>query len=613
MSDIAKNTVRVNIIGDASSLKKSMGEAGKATETAGKKMSDFAKVAVAALAVKALGAVKDFVADSHAAFVDLNESLNALEVTYGDAADGIKKLGEEAAGNLGLSNAEFNTFAVSLSAFAQQIAGDSGDVVGTVDELTTRVSDFASVMNLEVADAAVKFQSGLAGESEPLRKFGIDVSAARVETQALKDGIWDGVEAMTEAEKVQGRYNAIMEQTENTAGDFANTIDDFANSQRVANAEMENAKAALGESVNSAFQAATPLISAAAEALTVFSITALELQGNIDHTEASIRKFSAQTGATADTAAAALTIVKEYGAGFDELIPRLGMSTEELIKLRDADQDYLKSLGFTEEQIKAMTDAVDKEIAAQEILKNAVEDAGSAHQGARRHVVDLTAATEEGTDATEEATSALETFRDLIDNTYNPLVKLHDATVAAAEAQKAITTAVEEYGQGSPEHLAAIRDAADANIDLAEAEANVADNSRLTRDEFVKQQTELGLTREQAELLADELANLFKFDGKTVKMNVRVTKQGTAGTGGFTERAHGGPVKKGTPYVVGEEGPELLVPDQNGTIIPNGSNVGSAAGGIYLTVYAGLGTNGNDVGEQIVEEIIRARRRGVDV
>ena len=35
-------------------------------------------------------------------------------------------------------------------------------------------------------------------------------------------------------------------------------------------------------------------------------------------------------------------------------------------------------------------------------------------------------------------------------------------------------------------------------------------------------------------------------------------------------RAEGGPVSAGQPYVVGEKGPEVVVPDQSGTVIPNG-------------------------------------------
>ena len=177
----------------------------------------------------------------------LSESQNAIKVTFGDAADAVAKLGEDSATRLGLSTSAFNGIATQFSAFAGTIAGAGGDVSKVVDELSTRGADFASVMNLDVKDALGLFQSGLAGETEPLRRYGIDMSAAAVEAYALSKGIWDGAGTMTEAQKVQARYGSLMEQTSKTQGDFANTADGLANSQRIANAEMENARAKLGD------------------------------------------------------------------------------------------------------------------------------------------------------------------------------------------------------------------------------------------------------------------------------------------------------------------------------------------------------------------------------
>jgi hypothetical protein len=42
---------------------------------------------------------------------------------------------------------------------------------------------------------------------------------------------------MTESDKVMARYQMIMEQTNKTAGDFANTSDSLANSSRIAGAK----------------------------------------------------------------------------------------------------------------------------------------------------------------------------------------------------------------------------------------------------------------------------------------------------------------------------------------------------------------------------------------
>jgi phage-related minor tail protein len=50
-------------------------------------------------------------------------------------------------------------------------------------------------------------------------------------------------------------------------------------------------------------------------------------------------------------------------------------------------------------------------------------------------------------------------------------------------------------------------------------------------------------------------------------------------------RAMGGPVSSGSPYVVGEKGPELFVPHASGTIVPNNKmGGGSGSGGGSVTV-----------------------------
>jgi phage-related protein len=194
-------------------------------------------------------AAVDFFKGSIEAASTLAESQNAIKVTFGEAAGAIATLGEDSATRLGLSTSAFNGIATQFSAFAGTIAGAGGDVSKVVDELSTRGADFASVMNLDVKDALGLFQSGLAGETEPLRKYGIDMSAAAVEAYALSKGIWDGAGTMTEAQKVQARYGSLMEQTSKTAGDFANTSDGLANSQRIANAELENARAEMGDAL----------------------------------------------------------------------------------------------------------------------------------------------------------------------------------------------------------------------------------------------------------------------------------------------------------------------------------------------------------------------------
>ena len=186
---------------------------------------------------------------------DLEESVNAVEVTFGDAAEAVLAIGDNSATAFGLSKAEFNSMAVSMSSFAKSAAGEGGDVAGAVEEMATRIADFASVMNLDLAEATTTFQSALAGQTEPIRKYGKDVSAAAVELYALENGLAASKSEMTESIKVQARWGLLMEQTEDTAGDFAATSDGLANSQRILKAEATDLAAGLGEDLMPALTA----------------------------------------------------------------------------------------------------------------------------------------------------------------------------------------------------------------------------------------------------------------------------------------------------------------------------------------------------------------------
>lgn len=177
---------------------------------------------------------------------DLGEALNANDVTFGkDIAEQLKILGSDAPKRLGLSRTAFAAFSTQFSAFAKTIRRN--DVTGFIDELTNRGADFASVYNMEVGEALQLFQSGLAGETEPLRKFGLDLSAASVESFAYANGIGEVGTALTEAEKVQARYGLLLAQTAAVQGDNANTSGELAGQQRRLAVAYEESQVALGE------------------------------------------------------------------------------------------------------------------------------------------------------------------------------------------------------------------------------------------------------------------------------------------------------------------------------------------------------------------------------
>lgn len=245
--------LNVEILGEYKKLTQATKGASKQLQGISKttqKISGVMSGALAAIGVGfSLNAVVDGVKSVVTAASDLGEATNAINVAFGKSAKGIAEFGDTAAQAVGLSRKELFGIATQFSSFAKTVAGEGGDAAKVVKEIATRGADFASVFNLDVSEALSKFQSGLAGQSEPLRAFGIDLSAAAVEAFAVEQGIIKQGEAMTEQEKVMARYGLLMQQTSMTQGDFKNTSDGLANTQRILKAEFENVKAEVGEAL----------------------------------------------------------------------------------------------------------------------------------------------------------------------------------------------------------------------------------------------------------------------------------------------------------------------------------------------------------------------------
>jgi hypothetical protein len=125
-------------------------------------------------------------------------------------------------------------------------------------------------------------------------------------------------------------------------------------------------------------------------------------------------------------------------------------------------------------------------------------------------------------------------------------------------------------------------------------EAEVRDYIRALADTVValdnlpdEQQTNLLLQLEEGDYAAVEAALARYRLG--VDVPVRFKGQGSVG---FEKRATGGPVTAGTPYLVGEKGPEIVVPGQSGTVIPNHRiGVGAAATGSPMVINITTGAD----------------------
>ena len=177
---------------------------------------------------------------------DYVENVNLFTVSMGEYAEAANEYANTVSEALGIDPSTWirnqGVFMTLTTGFG--VARDRAALMS--EQLTQLGYDLSSFYNIDVAEAMNKVKSGLAGELEPLRSLGYDLSDARLQAIALSLGITKATRDMTQAEKAQLRYYAIMTQVTQVHGDMARTLDAPANQVRVFRAQVEQAARAVG-------------------------------------------------------------------------------------------------------------------------------------------------------------------------------------------------------------------------------------------------------------------------------------------------------------------------------------------------------------------------------
>ena len=178
---------------------------------------------------------------------DFEENMNKVDVSFGSSSKSVKRWANDATKNFGLSK---NAALEMTSQF-----GDMGTSMGLSQKTASQMSmslaglagDLASFKNIGVDEAMTALNGVFTGETESLKTLGIVMTETNLKQFADDCGLV--YEEMTQAEKVQLRYNYVMAQTKNAQGDYARTSDGTANSIRTLTQSLSNLAIAFGELV----------------------------------------------------------------------------------------------------------------------------------------------------------------------------------------------------------------------------------------------------------------------------------------------------------------------------------------------------------------------------
>jgi hypothetical protein len=456
-----------------------------------------------------------------------------------------------------------------------------------------------------------RLRSGLSGEAEPLRRFGVFINEARVQAEAYKSGIAEVGTALTDAQKVQARFNIIMQDTVKQQGDFGRTLgESLPNQIRVLKAEMTDLAAEAGKAL---LPALTDLVAAGVDVLHAVGpvlVFAFEQMADVMQRVSGI----------AEDLTASMTLLKAVLPGQQEGEEKINFWSE----LAHRGLDAVKTAAdFVAPGLYRLDDAMaDAAARAQELSDEETVAAENA-----RHL------------GNAQIFAAVQAGR--LDEETGELVSAHKAAADAAREQRAAELALAGGLLGLVGDLEGIRDAQqevnklkrqgkqnseeyrDAILELASSSVSFQENLR----EYVKEQKdantatrdvvaglvdlgkEFGFTRSDLEKILgplDQYVSGLKGIPSKVHTDVSLTYHAEIGglpAGIVRGRQHGGPVSMGMPYLVGERGPELFVPSTSGAVVPNAG--GGGGGDVVIQV-------GSETLARIaIDALVKHQRRNV--
>lgn len=164
---------------------------------------------------------------------DLVEVQNVVDTTFGQNASQIDAWAKTTLNAYGITELQAKQWSGSMGAMLKSSNIASEDMLIMSTNLAGLAGDMASFYNLDHDNAWQKIRSGIAGESEPLKELGINMSVANLEAYALAQGIKKSFSDMSQAEQTLLRYNYLMEVSADAQGDFARTSDSFSNQQKL--------------------------------------------------------------------------------------------------------------------------------------------------------------------------------------------------------------------------------------------------------------------------------------------------------------------------------------------------------------------------------------------
>lgn len=288
-------------------------------------------------------------------------------------------------------------------------------------------------------------------------------------------------------------------------------------------------------------------------------------------------------------------------------------------------------------EVLELRDAVDSGTTEWQLYNDILGETGAAGDDAAGGIRNSADASDWAADAAKRYSSELDKTTDRLQDLIDKEQERADNAVSRRRDQLGLIQALQdtraelnegartlnintEAGQANRE---ALYDLADQWNQSSEAVRGRRGAWRQMREDFIELATAMGAGDKQAERLAEQLLKMpaAKVDTSAIdkakekvaeleamldnlEQGRRINLGVPLAPGAMTARANGGPVNAGSPYLVGERGPEIIVPREGGTVLTARESA-TAAGGVTINIDKVIAPSGGSLMDQL-----RARSGG---
>jgi len=574
-------------------------------------------------AAAAIGTFTSVIAPAIRAASDFQEATSKVNVVFGRASKSVKDFADGAARNLGQSKQAVLDAAGTFGTFGKAAGLAGEDLSGFTTDFVTLSTDLASFNNTSPEEAVMAIGAALRGESEPLRRYGVLLNDAVLKQEAMTLGIYDGKGALTSQQKVLAAQAAIYRQTNDAQGDFMRTSDGLANSQRTLKAIFDDVKVSIGQAFLKQAETATQNI--------LFLSKALE-------------QIPTPTGQ-------ANTKIKETTGILKALQNPLSSAWYLLTKVREAFEGAGPATGAFNNDLRRSAQQTMRMSDEAGIFNKNLRDTETATGGAKKEVESYAKALKEGLgdaldnakDALDDAKDAFNDFSTTVSDGIKSAFSFADAQAAGEETGAGFLDGLRTQVAGVVEYARKIQALLDAGLSkdalarvlesgavagasiagqlIAGGETAINETNALV-DSANSAAEKVGMNaaakwyqsgidtaqsmvdgiQKQLDLMTPKL--MAKMDAiaakmkRTVDIDVRVTETvnkivATIAGGGIPKMAEGGIVSRPTLALIGEAGPEAVVPL---------SKMSSGGGDVNINVTGGLSTSA-EIGQAITNAL----------